>query len=82
MSASTEPLGLRRTLSSAWLGLAGHHPTPALATPPRARRRSGFGGFGSSVMTPESWHVPGRHEHGRPLLSRTPGGVALAGSWS
>jgi hypothetical protein len=91
MSSLTGSSEHRRSPSSAWLGLAGSHPTPARVTPPRDRRRSGAAGFGPVValsdtsgpvvVLPDSWHVPGRHEHGRPLLPRG-GGLAFSRSWS
>ena len=82
MRSVTEPSGHRRSLSSAWLGLAGPPSAPALAASPRSGRVIDLTGAGATVILPDSWHLPGRHEHGRPLLPRTAGGLALSRSWS
>jgi hypothetical protein len=84
MSTAFDPsMSFARRLWSPPLGVAGPHPTPRLATAPRRPvdlEWSLAGGL-VSVMTPDSWHLPGRHEHGRPLL-RPAGAPALARSWS
>jgi hypothetical protein len=82
MNPLTEPAMPTRRPMTPSLDVTSPHATPRLAT--ASRRLFGIAGIGSGsalLVTPDSWHLPGRHEHGRPLLRRT-GGAALARSWS